>query len=62
MARFLAERGEIVIELDRPNRPARCNGAKSDPFDAVRAAREALLAGIWPSLVPVVNAPRWRPA
>jgi transposase len=42
LARFLAERGEWVIELDRPNRAARRNGAKSDPLDAVRAAREAL--------------------
>lgn len=42
LARFLAERDELVIELDRPNRPARRNGAKSDPLDAVRAAREAL--------------------
>ena len=31
-----------MIELDRPNRPARRNGAKSDPIDAVRAGREAL--------------------
>jgi transposase len=42
LARYLLERGEAVIELDRPNRPARRNGAKSDPLDAVRAAREAL--------------------
>jgi transposase len=42
LARFLVERGELVIELDRPNRPARRNGAKSDALDAVRAAREAL--------------------
>jgi transposase len=42
LARFLTERDETVIELDRPNRPARRNGAKSDPLDAVRAAREAL--------------------
>jgi transposase len=42
LARFLAERGEWVIELDRPTRPARRHGAKSDPIDAVRAAREAL--------------------
>lgn len=34
--------GELVIELDRPNRPARRNGAKSDPLDAIRAGREAL--------------------
>ncbi len=42
LTRFLVERGELVIELDRPNRPARRNGAKSDPLDAVRAGREAL--------------------
>ena len=42
LARYLTERGEWVIELDRPNRPARRNGAKSDPLDAIRAAREAL--------------------
>lgn len=42
LARFLAGRGEMVIELDRPVRPARRNGAKSDALDAVRAGREAL--------------------
>ncbi|MCP3975341.1 MAG: IS110 family transposase, partial [bacterium] len=42
LARHLIELGEVVIELDRPNRPARRQGAKSDPLDAVRAAREAL--------------------
>ena len=42
LARHLRERGEWVIELDRPGRPARRHGAKSDPLDAVRAAREAL--------------------
>ncbi|MCU1398734.1 MAG: mobile element protein [Acidimicrobiales bacterium] len=42
LARHLIELGEVVIELDRPNRPARRHGAKSDPLDAVRAAREAL--------------------
>jgi transposase len=42
LARYLTDRGEVVIELDRPNRPARRNGAKSDPLDAERAAREAL--------------------
>jgi transposase len=39
---FLLERGEWVVEIDRPKRPARRNGAKSDDLDAVRAAREAL--------------------
>ena len=42
LARHLRERGELVIELDRPERAKRRNGAKSDPLDAIRAAREAL--------------------
>src|SRR3954464_7117492 len=42
LARHLAEAGELVIELDRPKRPARRAGAKSDPIDAERAARDAL--------------------
>lgn len=39
LARHLADAGELVVELDRPQRPARCAGAKSDPIDAERAAR-----------------------
>jgi|tagenome__1003787_1003787.scaffolds.fasta_scaffold20756903_1 transposase len=42
LTRHLASREEVVIELDRPVRAKRRNGAKSDPLDAVRAAREAL--------------------
>ena len=42
LTRFLTEAGERVIELDRPQRAKRRGGAKSDPLDAVRAAREAL--------------------
>ncbi|MEU7819170.1 IS110 family transposase, partial [Pseudonocardia sp. NPDC049154] len=42
LARHLGERQELVIELDRPTRPARRAGAKSDPIDAERAARDAL--------------------
>jgi len=42
LARFLAERGEWVVEVERPHRPVRRNGAKSDPIDALRAAREVL--------------------
>lgn len=38
----LAERDELIVELDRPERAKRRNGAKSDPLDAIRAAREAL--------------------
>jgi transposase len=42
LAGFLADHGEQVVEIDRPARPARRSGAKSDPLDAARAAREAL--------------------
>ncbi len=42
LTRHLQTAGEWVIELDRPDRPTRRNGAKSDPLDAYRAAREAL--------------------
>ena len=42
LARWLATHGEHVIEVERPKRPARHNGAKSDAIDALRAAREAL--------------------
>jgi transposase len=42
LSRLLIQRDEVVVELDRPERAKRRNGAKSDPIDAVRAAREAL--------------------
>ena len=42
LTRFLAAHAEQVVELDRPKRIARRHGAKSDPLDAIRAAREAL--------------------
>lgn len=42
LARWLAERGETIVEVERPRRATRRNGAKSDPIDAVRAGREAL--------------------
>jgi transposase len=42
LASFLIQRGEHVVEVGRPKRPATRGGAKSDPLDAVRAAREAL--------------------
>ena len=45
LTRFLAQRGELVVEIERPVRPARRSGAKSDPIDAVRAGREALSSG-----------------
>jgi len=42
LARHLGGHHELVVELDRPERARRRNGAKSDPLDAIRAAREAL--------------------
>jgi transposase len=45
LARHLADAGELVVELDRPKRPARKACAKSDPIDAERAARDALARG-----------------
>ena len=39
---FLHAAGEHVVEVERPSRPARRHGAKSDAIDAVRAAREVL--------------------
>jgi transposase len=39
---FLLEQGEWVVEVARPARPARRDGAKSDQLDAARAAGEAL--------------------
>lgn len=42
---------ELVIEVDRPHRPHRRGGVKSDHLDAVRAAREALTR-------PHLNTPR----
>ncbi len=42
LVRYLAASGERIIEVDRPGRPTRRNGAKSDKLDAVRAGREVL--------------------
>jgi transposase len=42
LARFLARAGHEVIEVDRPNRQDRRRTGKSDPIDAVEAARAAL--------------------
>ena len=46
LTRLLVDRGEWVVEADRPKRPAR-RGGKSDALDAVRAAREALGRSGW---------------
>jgi transposase len=41
LARFLAAAGVPVVEVDRPDRQARHRHGKSDPLDAVSAARAA---------------------
>jgi transposase len=42
LARFLRAVGIDVVEVDRPNRQARRRAGKSDPADAIEAARAAL--------------------
>jgi transposase len=42
LARFLHAEAVAVIEVDRPNRQVRRRHGKSDPLDAVEAARAAL--------------------
>lgn len=42
LARFLRGAGIEIVEVDRPNRQARLRSGKSDPLDAIEAARAAL--------------------
>ena len=42
LARYLSRAGVNVVEVDRPNRQTRHRQGKSDPVDAVAAARAAL--------------------
>ena len=42
LARYLARVGLAVVEVDRPNRQQRARAGKSDPLDAIEAARAAL--------------------
>ena len=42
LTRFLTSAGVVVVEVDRPNRQTRRKQGKSDPSDAVSAARAAL--------------------
>ena len=45
LARFLRGAGVEIVEVDRPNRQARRRSGKSDPLDAIEAARAALSGG-----------------
>jgi hypothetical protein len=42
LARFLRRAGVEIVEVDRPSRQARRRAGKSDPLDAIEAARAAL--------------------
>ena len=42
LTRFLRDQEVVVVEVDRPNRQKRRKVGKSDPTDAVSAARAAL--------------------
>jgi transposase len=60
LARFLSERGEQVLEVERPRREGRRGRLKSDTLDAERAARLLLagVAGARPRLRPETQALR----
>jgi transposase len=60
LARFLAERGEQVLEIERPRRQGRHGRLKSDALDAERAARQVLagLSGAIPRLAAETQALR----
>ncbi len=53
LARFLNDRGLEVVEVDRPNRQLRHRRGKSDPTDAIAAARAALSGE-------AAGRPKWR--
>jgi transposase len=59
LARFLSERGERVLEVERPAREGSRGRLKSDALDAARAARQLLAgAGVEPRLGPQTQALR----
>jgi transposase len=58
LARFLAANGQVVIEVNRPDRAARRRQGKSDPLDAQAAAR-AVQAGA-ATVLPRLATAWWR--
>ena len=58
LARHPAAAKELIVELDHPKRPTRRTGAKSDPIDAERAARNALVRTRLASPRPARSGPR----
>ena len=47
LSRFMTGAGIEVVEVDRPNRQARRKVGKSDPTDAVAAARQRCRDQLW---------------
>jgi transposase len=58
LARFLVAHGQVVLEVNRPDRQARRRRGKSDPLDAEAAAR-AVQAGEG-TAVPKAGTRPWR--
>ena len=58
LARFLAAHGQVVLEVNRPDRQARRRHGKSDPLDAEAAARAVQPAR--PPWSPRPEPGRWR--
>jgi transposase len=58
LARFLTAHGQVVLEVNRPDRQARRRHGKSDPLDAEAAAR-AVQAG-QATVAPRPEPGRWR--
>lgn len=59
LARFLGAQGQVVVEVNRPDRQARRRRGKSDPVDAEAAAERCWPARRPLSLRPVTAWSRW---
>ena len=53
---LLVDHGELVVEVDRPKRPARRNGAKSDGWTPPERPERSWPESSWPSHALVVTA------
>ena len=58
LARFLAAGGQVVVEVNRPDRAARRRHGRSDPLDAQAAARAVQASDA--TVVPRPATGRWR--
>jgi transposase len=58
LARFLATGGQVVVEVNRPDRQARRRRGKSDPTDAEAAARAVQASQA--TVAPRPEPGRWR--